>query len=149
PQVAGAAALLLQADPSLTQREITELLQAGAHHARGDVPYDYQHGPGELDLPGTLQVLANKLDGAPVDVTTSYYVLASPYLRPDPSWPVEATVQLRHADGSIVTGATIDDLSVEIDGGLLVRPLERVRAGQFRFAAAAPRGSGGTEARLE
>jgi MYXO-CTERM domain-containing protein len=144
PHVAGAIALLLQRDPTLTQSEARDILQAGAHHPYGEAPFDFQQGPGELDMLGALQVLEKKLDTEPAFVPASFYVLAAPYLRPDPSWPVEGTIQLRHQDGTIVTSASVKDLKLTVDGGLIVRALERVRAGTFRFAISAARGTGGT-----
>jgi subtilisin family serine protease len=149
PHVAGAVALLLERDPTLTQREAIDILQAGARHPFGEVPFDFQQGPGELDMVGALQVLDDALDAEPAFVPASYYVLASPYVRPDPSWAVEGTIQLRHQDGSIVTNASVTDIRLVVDGGLVVRALERVRAGLFRFAISAPRGSGGTKLRFD
>ena len=146
PHVAGAAALLLQADPTLTQAQVRELLQAGASRPEGSVPYDYQVGPGTLDLVGALQVLEERdgTDPEP-DLATSYYVLSSPYVRPDPTWAVQGTVEMRHADGSIASGIGGKYLSLHVEGGLVVEPLTRVRAGLWRFSVSAPRGSGGTD----
>ncbi|MBW2454185.1 MAG: S8 family serine peptidase, partial [Deltaproteobacteria bacterium] len=146
PFVAGGAALLLQADPSLTQGQVKELLQAGAARPRGVVPYDYQQGPGELDMLGALQVYEERLGGGPrADVHASYVVLSTPYARPDPDWPVQGVVEMRHADGSVAMGVTTKQLTIDVTGGVVAERLQLVRGGLFRFAVAAPQGSGGTE----
>ncbi len=145
PHVAGGAALLLQRDPSLTQGQMMQILQAGAARPTGRVPFDYQQGPGELNLLGALQVLEERAGNEPEpSIEQSYYVLSSPYARPDPSWPVQGTVELRHSDGSIASEVLGNQLKLHIEGGLVVEPLARVRAGLWRFAVSAPRGSGGT-----
>ncbi|MEM1028909.1 MAG: S8 family serine peptidase [Myxococcota bacterium] len=143
PFVAGAAALLLQADPTLTQLDIRDLLQAGAQRPVGLVPYDFQMGPGKLDLLATLQVWNDRRGAGPVDAIASYYVLSSPYLRPDPDWSVEGTVALRHANLEVAMGIPAEDLTVRVDGGFVTRPVTRVRGGLYRFAISAPVGSGG------
>jgi subtilisin family serine protease len=143
PQVAGAAALLLQLDPTLTQREILEILQAGARRPSGVVDYDYQMGPGALDMIGALQVVEERVAGDRAALGASYYVLSSPYARPDPSWPVHGTVELRHADGQVLMTPAGDDLELRIDGGVVITPIAQVRAGLYRFAFSAPKGSGG------
>jgi subtilisin family serine protease len=143
PFVAGAAALLLQRDPSLTQAGLTDLLQAGAARPRGLAPYDYQLGPGELDLGGALQALEQQPGGSEPDVAQSYYVLSSPVARPDPGWPVEAVIQLRRSDGSVASGIGGQALSVHLAGAMLTQPVTRSMAGTWTFAFAAPVGSGG------
>ena len=144
PEVTGALALLLQRDPTLTQPELRDLIQAGAHFPRGLVPYDYQLGPGALDMLGTLQVLERHLAGeAEPDPAKSFYVLSAPYARPDPGSPVVGIVQVRAVDGSVAVGAGGVGLTLHVTGGLIVEQPTRVRAGTWRFAVAAPRGSGG------
>lgn len=143
PFVAGAAALLLQGDPNLTQPQIRDLLQAGAQRPSGRVAYDVQMGAGKLELRSTLQVWEDRVGAGPVDPLMSYYVLSSPYLRPDPSWSVEGTVELRHANLLVAMGVPERDLSLRVDGGIITQPITRVRGGLYRFAIAAPAGSGG------
>ena len=143
PFVAGAAALLLQQDPSLTQAQVTEVLQAGAARPHGTAPFDYQLGPGELDLLGALQVLGQQPAGAEPDAGQSFFVLSSPVVRPDPSWPVQAVIQLRSANRAVASGTGGQALSVHLDGALLTEPLTRMKAGTWTFAFAAPEGSGG------
>ncbi|WP_437727427.1 S8 family serine peptidase [Sorangium sp. So ce861] len=143
PQVAGAIALLFQVNPNLTQAEVTEALQAGARYPRGSVPLEAQLGPGVLDLEGTRLALeaAETGDNTPA-LDRSWYVLSSSYARPDPSWPVWGTIELRRADGAPVR-VPADKLTVALQGGAMHAPLTEVRRGLWRFAVAAPRGSGG------
>jgi subtilisin family serine protease len=150
PQVAGAAALLLERDPQLTQRQVREVLQAGARRPTGIVPFDYQQGPGVLDMRGAVQVLDERSTGKLATVGKSFYVLGSPYLRPTPNWPVRGVVQLRLDDGSVAMGAAVRDLTIAIDnGGLVVEPLQQMRAGTFTFALGAPRGTAGRLVNVE
>ena len=149
PFVAGAAALLLERDPTLTQARMTDVLQAGAAHPRGLASYDYQFGPGELDLSGALQVLAADPAAAEPDAAQSYYVLSSPIVRPDLGWPVEAVIQLRRPDGSVATGIGGEALVIRLDNAQLTAAVTRVRAGTWTFSFAAPPGSGGGVVNLD
>jgi subtilisin family serine protease len=150
PFVAGSAALLLQRDPTLTQTQVLEILQAGARRPIGNVPYDFQQGPGALSLNGALLVLEEKLNGeSPISNLTSWYTLSSPYLRPDLGWVVQATVELREPDGTIGWGVPASAVQVLLNGAELVDPVTRVRGGLFRFGIAAPQGSGGTVAEID
>ena len=144
PQVAGAIALLMQSDPTLTQGRVTDILEAGARRPTGRVPYDYQLGPGVLDLEGARQALAaepspSKDEVAP-DLSKSWYTLSSPYAQPSEAFPVWGTIELRRADGSLASGLAGTLLSVAVKNGVLVRPLVRVRHGLFRFAVAGAAG---------
>ncbi|WP_129347095.1 S8 family serine peptidase [Sorangium cellulosum] len=143
PQVTGAIALLFQRDPRLSQADVTEILQAGARYPRGAVPLDAQLGPGVLDLEGALLAhWRHQTEGSEPAIDRSWYVLSSTYARPDPSWPVWGTVELRRSDGAPVGGAG-DKLTLSLRGGVVHTPLRQVRRGLWRFAVAAPRGSGG------
>jgi hypothetical protein len=114
------------------------------------VPYDYQQGPGTLDLVGALQVLEERAgSGGLAEPAASFYVLAAPYLRPDPDWPVEVVVQMRHADGTIATDLAATDFTIVTEGGLIAEPFQRMRAGTWSFGLAAPHGSGGTFVTLD
>ncbi len=149
PHVAGAAALLLQQNPNLTQGELLEIMQAGARRPTGVVPYDYQQGVGAVDLLGAVGALDEQaLDRKP-DLEESYYVLSSPYARPDPSWPVRGTIELRSADGAVVHGIAAKRVKIRTRGAELIEPVTLVRAGLYRFSFSAPRGSGGTTASVE
>ncbi|MGK3981834.1 S8 family serine peptidase [Sorangium sp. So ce136] len=144
PQVAGAIALLFQINPNLSQAEVTEVLQAGARYPKGEVPLDAQLGAGVLDLEGArLALEAVEAAGDEPALDRSWYVLSSTYARPDPSWPVWGTIEMRRPDGSPLGGLD-HKLTVALRGGVMHTPLRQVRRGLWRFAVAAPRGSGGS-----
>lgn len=155
PHVTGAIALLLQHNPNLTQAQITDILQAGARYPSGEVAKDdvgltvrhnAQFGAGELDLMGALAALPlmEESGGQAPDLTKSWFVVSSDYARPDPTWPVWITVELRREDGSLASGLDGKLLELHIDGpGVVTQPRTKVRHGLFRFAVAGERGSGG------
>ena len=148
PHVAGAVALLLQSDPTLTQRDVRQILQAGAARPSGGLALDYQQGPGELDLAGALQV-QQQPPSAPPSASESYFVLSAPSLRPDPRYPVEGVVELRSANRDIAAGVAARDLQLIVEGAQVHEAPLLVRAGLWRFAVAARRGTGGQLATVE
>ncbi|NUQ74844.1 MAG: S8 family serine peptidase [Polyangiaceae bacterium] len=145
PHVAGAAALLFAVNPKLTQAQVIDILQAGARYPTAAVPHETQLGAGTLDLNGALQALALE-DPSPAEpsIEKSWYVLSSSYARPDPTWPVWGTVELRRPDGSVASGLAGSKLELRVSNGLVVQPLAKVRHGLFRFAVAGNRGMGGS-----
>jgi MYXO-CTERM domain-containing protein len=149
PHVAGAVALLLERDPTLTQAMILDLLQVGARHPTGRVPYEVQVGPGELDVEATIAALDAEA-GTPrePDVGASWFSLSSGYARPDGAWPVWGTIELRRADGSTASGIDPARIALDVENGVVLTPPTRVRHGLFRFAVAGARGAGGGELRL-
>lgn len=125
PVVAGVVALLLQADPTLTQDQVLALLQAGAHRFRGPSAFDDQGGPGEVDAMGSLDALAQMKNPAlhlPA-FETSWLTLSSEYVPADGSTPMTVIVELRTADGQhrgdvfdlsrLVPVVLVDDVPVE------------------------------------
>ena len=152
PQVAGAIALLMQLKPRLTQAQVTDILEAGARRPIGHVPYDYQLGPGVLDLEGALQALeddeSKEVPSAP-DLAKSWYTLSGSYVQPDAAFPVWGTIELRRADGSLASGLDGKLLSVTVKNGELVRPVVKVRHGLFRFAVVGAAGRVGESVTVE
>ncbi|HOT11113.1 MAG TPA: S8 family serine peptidase, partial [Polyangiaceae bacterium] len=151
PAVAGALALLLSVDPTLTAPELLTLLQAGARWPEGSVPFPFQMGPGVLDVAGALE--AYELLGQPrlrePDTSKSWFVLANAYMRPDPRQPVCGLIETRTSDGSVADGFDAGLLSLRVDGANVSRPLTRQAPGLWTFCVAAPTDSGGGTAGIE
>jgi subtilisin family serine protease len=102
PVVAGVVALLLQADPTLTQDKVVALLQAGAHRFRQPALFEDQAGPGEVDALASLDALDQMKNPAlhlPA-LEQSWVVLSSDYVPADGSTPMTAIIELRTADGA-------------------------------------------------
>jgi serine protease AprX len=59
PHVAGAAALLLQARPSLTPDQVAQVLQVTARQVRGNSPFFYT-GYGYIDMPAAIALVRSK-----------------------------------------------------------------------------------------
>ncbi len=145
PVVAGAIALLMERDPTLTQARATEVLQAAARRPAAAIEPPSMMGAGAVDLRNALAVLEEEaMGGSAPDVGQSFWVLSAESVRPDPRWLVRGTVQLRRADGSVASGLDGGSLRVEVDGGLLQRPVLKESHGMFSFAVAGRRGSGGS-----
>jgi subtilisin family serine protease len=148
PHVAGAVALLMEVDPTLTQARVTQVLQAGARLSIGHIPDPDQLGPGSLDVEGARLAMLAAV-GAPIepDPKQSWYTLSSAYARPDTTWPVWGTVELRDENGAVAAGIDGSRLSLLPlrGGGTVYQALTKVRPGLFRFAVAGrPADLGGT-----
>jgi uncharacterized protein (TIGR03382 family) len=148
PFVAGAAALLFQQDPTLTQDQIVTLLQAGAHPFRGPAPFEDQGGPGELDVNGALDALARMRDPRTLlpSLERSWVTLSSDYAPADGSTAVTAILELRTQDGhrADLLGDRLR-AAVRLDGEELASPpLVRKGPGLYTFAVLPPTGTGGS-----
>ena len=148
PVVAGAVALLLERDPTLTQSQAIALVQAGAHPHRGAAPYAAQNGPGELDVLGSLTALARMHD--PVEAwparDTSWISLGNDHWSADGKTPMVALLELRNQAGEPADLFDPSRLTAEVsvDGAALdAPPIERLAPGLYRFRALAPTGQGG------
>ena len=98
PIVAGAVAILLQRDPTLTQDAIVAALQGGAHPLRGTAPFFAdQAGPGEVDVVGSLTVVDRMLvpETALPSPTNSWMSLGADMYLADGSTPLQAILELR------------------------------------------------------
>jgi subtilisin family serine protease len=144
PHVAGAVALLLELDKTLTQQRISNILQAGARYPLGMVRHETQLGVGALDLEGARRILEDQ-QGAPQEpsLAKSWWVLSSAYARPDLSWPVWGTIELRNDQGEVSTSIAGTGLELFVTGGVVTSPMTKVRPGLFRFAVAGEPGSTG------
>lgn len=146
PHVSGAIALLFQLNATLsqtqlTQAQVTAVLQAGARYPKGKVANEVQLGPGALDVMGAVRALAAETGKVETpDVAKSWYVMSSAYARPDTSWPVWGTVELRLEDGEVPLALDGTFLTLEVQNGVVVQPLAKVRHGLYRFAVAGDEG---------
>ncbi len=152
PQVAGAVALLLERDPSLTQRQVRGLLQAGARRLQGSAPVAEQVGVGALDVMGALEAQLLQ-QGAPGDVREpdpqqSWLTLASAFVYPDPALSVEVYAELRTVSGRLADALEPGALTLSVSGGRLASPLTRIAPGLFRARVSADAGRGGEQLRL-
>lgn len=151
PVVAGVVALLLQADPTLTQDKILGLLQAGAHRFRTSTIADDDAGPGEVDAMGSLDALDQmRTPTAFLPArATSWITLSSDYVPADGSSAMTAIVELRTADGQ--HRGDLFDASrlrpvVRVDGvEIATEPvITRRSPGVWYFAYTPPAGLGGS-----
>lgn len=110
PIVAGAVAVMLQRDPTLTQDRVLAALQGGAHRLRGAAPFDDQAGPGEVDVVGAVAAVDRARDAStslPVR-EESWMALGADQMLADGSTPLEAVVELRSARGGGSTAPVAD-----------------------------------------
>lgn len=132
PMVAGAAAVLLQRDPTLTQDQVRALLQGGAHRFRGSAPFSDQAGPGELDVAGSLAAL--DLVKSPANVLpvpqNCWLALSADHVAADGSTPLTVLVELRTAANLPADFFQQDRVQpVVIVDGVAQAPPELVRRG--------------------
>jgi subtilisin family serine protease len=149
PLVSGAVALLFERDPTLTQPEVITLLQAGTRRPEGAVPVEQQLGPGALDIERSLEIQIgySPLDREP-SPERSWISLASSFAHPDATWPVVGVIELRDADGEQADLGDPSRLRLSATPAIVVEPLARVAPGLWRFAVAAPEGTGGQRMQL-
>jgi subtilisin family serine protease len=97
PIVAGAVALLLEEDPTLTENDILAALQGGAHPLRSPAPFEDQAGAGELDVVGALAAASRVRDPqlALPARSESWLTLGADLYLADGSTPLEGIVELR------------------------------------------------------
>ena len=142
PLVAGAIALLFEANPSLTQEDVRRYIQAGAQRRYGQIPTLAQEGPGILDVNGALQALANDpFPDAPVSASSSWMTVSTGLVHPDDHWPTRGTLHLRDANADPVT---IDPSRINIvfSPGFLLSPIEAEGYGYYTFSFTAGNGAG-------
>jgi len=160
PIAAGAIAILLQHDPTLTQDEIVAALQGGAHPLRGVAPFQDQSGVGEVDVMGAVAAVDRMRDpqtSLPAR-DQSWLTLGADVYLADGSTPLEAIVELRAArsgsaepppadgfgDGRLAAYALVD--GQPYDGA--VQSLARRGPGVWVATVQLPPGLGGSKLTL-
>jgi subtilisin family serine protease len=99
PIVAGAAAVLLQNDPTLTQGDVLAALQGGVHKLRGAAPFADQSGVGEVDVLGAVEAadrMRNPSTALPV-LSASWLTPGGDFFLADGSTPMQVILELRAA----------------------------------------------------
>lgn len=99
PLVAGAVALLLEGDPSLTQRRVRALLQGSTHRLRAGETEGIVAGAGELDVRAALALQAQGAASCEVASASSFVVASRAYVPATGTDGVRVRVQPRCADG--------------------------------------------------
>lgn len=149
PVVAGAVALLLEREPTLTQGQAVALIQAGVHPHRGAAPYASQSGPGELDVVGSLAALARMRDPrvALPSATASWISLGGDYWDAAGKTEIQALLELRNEKGEPADLFDASRLVADVLVGgepLVPQPaIERLAPGLYRYRALAPASRGG------
>lgn len=129
PFVTGAAAILLQADPTLTQEEMRTALQAGVHPHRSIPRFVESASVGELDVPGALEVakrMRNPIRALPV-FEKSWITVNSHYAPADGTRPLEVLVHLRGASNEPADGFDVNRFNVNLISGDVTIPPSRLR----------------------
>lgn len=149
PIVSGAIALVLQQNPGLTQKDIRGLLETSAHAA--DARQEQQSGAGALDMERLLDALNVMTSGVVREPSSkaSRIISGSSYARPDGEWAIRGLVQLRDAAGQIADGFDSKKLKLVAKPAIVLQSLGRAAPGLWRFAVAAPKGTGGEEMTLD
>jgi subtilisin family serine protease len=155
PVVAGVVALLLQKDATLTQEQVTRLLQAGARPFRGSAPYLSQAGPGEVDATGALGALEQTKAPRVVQpaLAASWLAASTDFIAADATTETLVTLQLRSADGGeradgFPPAALRADVALNNVPVSPSPPIVRIAPGLFQFRVRAPAGAGGSNMTL-
>ncbi|MGA7120727.1 MAG: S8 family serine peptidase [Polyangiaceae bacterium] len=159
PLVAGAVALIFEEDlalhqrPTLTEGDVLQALQGGAHPLRAPALFDDQAGAGELDVGGALSVvdgLSGAKTGLPV-ASESWMTLGADVYLADGSTPLESVVELRTVADAGGSPEPADGFAAgrllaytRVDGSFYSAvPVQRVGPGVWLAVAQLPAGLGG------
>lgn len=148
PLVAGAAALLLEGNPRLTQDQVRMLLQAGTREAAG-TGASGKPAARALDVAGALRAQAGHSFGTVPTSRFTRLVLSDTMARPGSSVPLTGKLILRGDNDEIVDGFSEGSLQLALSLGSLSQPLQREGPGLWAFSLNAPAGTGGQRLGLQ
>jgi subtilisin family serine protease len=132
PMVSGAAALLFEQDPGLTQDQIRRLLQAGSEPSVEGPEPTTREGGGVLDARASLAAMT-AASPDPLDrpaLEQSRLRVAAGYAVRDEARSLGALLWLRDAEGNVFD-LGLERLRVEVASGVLAQGLERVAPGLY------------------
>ncbi len=138
PMVSGAAALLLERDPTLTSDELRGLLIAGSSPTPSPSDLASREGGGVLDVAGSIDALLAMPRSSlelPDPVQSRLRFSGGSALR-DVSRSLVALLWLRDGAGGIFDAA-IERLQAKVVGGELSQSIERTAPGLYQFRVAA------------
>lgn len=142
PLVAGTVALLLEADPTMTQDDVRHCIQAGAQKPIGRLPTLAQESSGILDVQGALRAQS----GGPVatgsaSAFASWMTVSTGLVHPDDNWPTQGTLHVRDSQN---LPAAIDPSRITIDfsPGHFLSPVKSEGYGYYTFSFTAGNGTG-------
>ncbi|HTV26023.1 MAG TPA: S8 family serine peptidase [Polyangiaceae bacterium] len=138
PMVSGAAALLLERQPQLTQSELRGLLIAGAGELPSAPDVASRAGAGTLDMAGSMQAAnaaPRSRDERP-STEQSRLRVASEHAVADASRSLAALLWLRD-DGGQPFDAELDRIDVALTGGELRSSVRRIAPGLYEFVLSA------------
>jgi subtilisin family serine protease len=148
PIVAGAVALLLEQDPTLTQTAILRVLQSGTRNVFDLYATSSQVGAGALDIEGALLALSDRALGSVASTSRSFVTLGVAFVRPDPKWPVYGMLHLRDDEDRAVDVAP-ERLELRVRNGTVARTMKRQGPGFYRFELAGSFDTGGRSLDIE
>jgi hypothetical protein len=149
PMVSGAAALLFEQDPGLTQDQVRRLLQAGSVPSLIGPDPVTREGGGVLDVAASLAAMTatspDLLDRPAPD--QSRLRVAADYAVRDAARSLSALLWLRDAEGGVFD-LSLDRLRLEVENGVLAQGLTRVAPGLYALRVGATPDSADAELRI-
>jgi subtilisin family serine protease len=150
PMLSGAAALLFEQDPGLTQDQVRRLLQAGSVPSLIEPDPVTREGGGVLDVAASLAAMT----ATPPDLldrpepARSRLRVAADYAVRDAARSLGALLWLRDAEGGVFD-LSLDRLRVEVESGVLAQGLTRVAPGLYGLRVGATPDSAGAALRIK
>lgn len=153
PIAAGAVALLFQRDPTLTQLQVRDLLQAGARKLQDAIVSEeaVRSGAGLLDIQGALDALEQRdnPEARSASRSRSNLVFAGDFLRPQASSKLQGLIQLRDGQGRAVGDVSARRLELLVEHAHLARRPTQQAPGLYSFELQGIAGNGGSQARVQ